>query len=286
MVGINTPSPEAALHVVGDTRIEGTLIPDEIDYPFDKPYFGTCSTAEATQVKVVNCPGFELKTGSRIAVQFTYGNSASQPKLNVNGTGDKFICSTDGMSVIADIWRYKETVDFVYDGSWWIAIGCLYATTAYYGLTKLSSSISSSSTTLAANSYAVKRAYDRSSWSSISLTNALAIAYGGTGAKNAAAARTNLGISATSLYNGTLTSGSITFNYGNYNFYVIIGRPNSTASRASLVVPKIMLTTSAVSFQIADESNYKSFNLSYSGSLVTLSIQGGNGQINRVFGVN
>lgn len=286
MVGINTPSPETALHVVGDTRIEGTLTPDEIDYPFDKPYFGTCSTAEATQVKVVSCPGFELKTGSRIAVQFTYGNSASQPKLNVNGTGDKFICSTDGMSVIADIWRDKETVDFVYDGSWWIAIGCLYATTAYYGLTKLSSSISSSSTTLAANSYAVKRAYDRSSWTSISLTNALAIAYGGTGAKNAAAARTNLGISATSLYNGTLTSGSITFNYGNYNFYVIIGRPSSTASRASLVVPKIMLTTSTVSFQIADESNYKSFNLSYSGSLVTLAIQGGNGQINRVFGIN
>lgn len=286
MVGINTPSPEAALHVVGDTRVEGTLTPDEIDYPFDKPYFGTCSTAEATQVKVVSCPGFELKTGSRIAVQFTYGNSASQPKLNVNGTGDKFICGTDGMSVIADIWRDKETVDFVYDGSWWIAIGCLYATTAYYGLTKLSSSISSSSTTLAANSYAVKRAYDRSSWTSISLTNALAIAYGGTGAKNAAAARTNLGIAATSLYNGTLTSGSITFNYGNYNFYVIIGRPSSTASRASLVVPRIMLTTSAVSFQIADESNYKSFNLSYSGSLVTLAIQGGNGQINRVFGIN
>ena len=286
MVGINTPSPEAALHVVGDTRIEGTLIPNNIDYTFDKPYFGVCETATATQVKVVSCPGFELKTGSRIAVQFTYGNSASQPKLNVNGTGDKFICSTDGMSVIADIWRDKETVDFVYDGSWWIAIGCLYATTAYYGLTKLSSSISSSSTTLAANSYAVKRAYDRSSWTSISLTNALAIAYGGTGAKNAAAARTNLGIAATSLYNGTLTSGSITFNYGNYNFYVIIGRPSSTASRASLVVPKIMLTTSAVSFQIADESNYKSFNLSYSGSLVTLAIQGGNGQINRVFGIN
>ena len=286
MVGINTPSPEAALHVVGDTRIEGTLIPNNIDYTFDKPYFGVCETAAATQVKVVSCPGFELKTGSRIAVQFTYGNSASQPKLNVNGTGDKFICSTDGMSVIADIWRDKETVDFVYDGSWWIAIGCLYATTAYYGLTKLSSSISSSSTTLAANSYAVKRAYDRSSWTSISLTNALAIAYGGTGAKNAAAARTNLGIAATSLYNGTLTSGSITFNYGNYNFYVIIGRPSSTASRASLVVPKIMLTTSAVSFQIADESNYKSFNLSYSGSLVTLSMGNGNGQINRVFGVN
>lgn len=286
MVGINTPNPAAALHVVGDTRIEGTLIPDEIDYPFDKPYFGTCSTAAATQIKVVSCAGFELKTGSRIAVQFTYSNTASQPKLNVNGTGDKFICGIDGTSVITGIWRDKETVDFVYDGSWWIALGCLYATTSEYGLTKLSSSTASTSTTLAATASAVKRAYDRSSWTSISLTNALALSYGGTGAKTAAAARTNLGIAATSLYNGTLTSGSITFNYGNYNFYVIIGRPSSTASRTSLVVPRILLTTSAVSFQIADESNYKAFNLSYSGSTVTLAMGNGAGQINRVFGIN
>lgn len=286
MVGINTPNPAAALHVVGDTRIEGTLTPDEIDYPFDKPYFGTCSTAAATQIKVVSCAGFELKTGSRIAVQFTYSNTANQPKLNVNGTGDKFICGIDGTSVITGIWREKETIDFVYDGTWWIALGCLYATTSEYGLTKLSSSTASTSTTLAATASAVKRAYDRSSWTSISLTNALALSYGGTGAKTAAAARTNLGIAATSLYNGTLTSGSITFNYGNYNFYVIIGRPSSTASRTSLVVPRILLTTSAVSFQIADESNYKSFNLSYSGSTVTLAIQNGAGQINRVFGIN
>ena len=286
MMGINTPNPAAALHVVGDTRIEGTLIPDEIDYPFDKPYFGTCSTAAATQIKVVSCAGFELKTGSRIAVQFTYSNTASQPKLNVNGTGDKFICGIDGTSVITGIWRDKETIDFVYDGSWWIALGCLYATTSEYGLTKLSSSTASTSTTLAATASAVKRAYDRSSWTSISLTNALALSYGGTGAKTAAAARTNLGIAATSLYNGTLTSGSITFNYGNYNFYVIIGRPSSTASRTSLVVPRILLTTSAVSFQIADESNYKAFNLSYSGSTVTLAMGNGAGQINRVFGIN
>lgn len=61
MVGINTPSPEAALHVVGDTRIEGTLIPDEIDYTFDKPYFGVCETAAATQAKVVTCDEFRLE---------------------------------------------------------------------------------------------------------------------------------------------------------------------------------------------------------------------------------
>ena len=286
MVGINTPSPEAALHVVGDTRIEGTLIPDDIDYTFDKPYFGVCETAAATQTKVVTCDEFRLEKGALLAVQFTYANTATSPSMNVNGTGAIAICGTNGYYVNANMWTANQMVHFVYNGTWWIALNCLPATTARYGITMLSNSVNSTSGSLAATPYAVKMAYDRNSWTSISLTNALAIAYGGTGAKTAAAARTNLGISATSLYNGTLTSGSITFNYGNYNFYVFIGRPNSTASRASLVVPKIMLTTSAVSFQIADESNYKSFNLSYSGSLVTLSMGNGNGQINRVFGVN
>ena len=286
MVGINTPSPEAALHVVGDTRIEGTLIPDDIDYTFDKPYFGICETAAATQAKVVTCDEFRLEKGALLAVQFTYANTASSPSMNVNGTGAIAICGVNDYYVNTNMWTDNQMVHFVYNGTWWIALNCLPATTARYGITMLSSSVTSTSASLAATPYAVKRAYDRNSWTSISLTNALAIAYGGTGAKTAAAARTNLGIAATSLYNGTLTSGSITFNYGNYNFYVFIGRPNSSASRASLVVPKIMLTTSAVSFQIADESNYKSFNLSYSGSLVTLSMGNGNGQINRVFGVN
>lgn len=286
MVGINTPSPEAALHVVGDTRVEGTLIPDDIDYTFDKPYFGVCETAAATQTKVVTCDEFRLEKGALLAVQFTYANTATSPSMNVNGTGAIAICVTNGYYVNANMWTANQMVHFVYNGTWWIALNCLPATTARYGITMLSNSLNSTSGSLAATPYAVKMAYDRNSWTSISLTNALAIAYGGTGAKTAAAARTNLGISATSLYNGTLTSGSITFNYGNYNFYVFIGRPNSSASRASLVVPKIMLTTSAVSFQIADESNYKSFNLSYSGSLVTLSMGNGNGQINRVFGVN
>ena len=286
MVGINTPSPEAALHVVGDTRIEGTLIPDIIDYPFDKPYFGICDTAADTAAKVVTCDEFSLKKGALLAVQFTNANTANSISMNVNGTGAIAVCGLNGYYVQANMWVANQMVHFVYNGTWWIALNCLTATTARYGLTMLSSSASSTSISLAATPYAVKQAYDRNSWTSISLTNALAVAYGGTGATTAATARSNLGIACTSLYNGTLTSGSITFNYGNYNFYVIIGRPSSSASRVSLVVPRIQLTTTATAYQIADESNYKSFNLSYSGTTVTLTMGNGNGQINRVFGVN
>lgn len=293
-VGINTPTPDSALHVVGDghfegdVRIEGTLTPDNIDYAFEKPYYGTCATAAATVAKVVTCSGFTLKTGARIAVQFTYTNSASQPTMNVNSTGAKYICSIHGTSVNTGIWRANEAVDFVYNGTYWIALGVTVASTANYGLVKLSSSTSSTSTSLAATASAVKAAYDRNSWSSISLDTALALADGGTGATTAAAARTNLGITCTSLYSGTLTTGSTTFNYGSYKAYVIIGQPNSTSARVSLFIPKGQLTTTATTYQLADETNYYTFNLSYSGTTVTLAYKGrsGSGQVLRVFGVN
>lgn len=294
MVGINTPTPDAALHVVGDghivgdVRIEGTLTPDSIDYAFEKPYFGVCETAAATAAKVVTCDEFQLKKGTLLAVQFTYANTGSSPSMNVNGTGAIAICGINGTYVSTNMWVANQVVLFVYNGTWWIAIGCLPASTSRYGITKLSNSVSSTSQTLAATPYAVKLAYDRSSWDSITLTNALAIAYGGTGATTAAAARTNLGITCTSLYSGTLTTGSTTFNYGNYKAYVIIGQPSSSAARVSLFIPKAQITTTATTYQLADETNYYTFNLSYSSTTVTLAYKGrsSTGQVLRVFGVN
>ena len=82
------------------------------------------------------------------------------------------------------------------------------------------------------------------------VTGTVAVAHGGTGATTAAAARTNLGITCTSLYNGSLSSGSITFNYGNYNAYLILGQPGSATAIAGIVVPKGMITTSDVKYQM------------------------------------
>ncbi len=293
-VGINTPTPDAALHVVGDShfegdvRIEGTLKPDVIDYAFDKPYFGICETEATTSAKVVACDGFILKTGAMIAVQFTYTNTTTNPSLNVNDTGAKSICSLSGTYVAAGIWAPKQVVMFVYNGSWWIALYSLFATVGRYGITKLLNSVTSTSTTLAATAYSVKRAYDRNSWESISLTNALALDYGGTGATTAAAARANLGIASTMLFYGTLTTGSTSFDFGSYKAYIIVGQPSSSGSCACLAVPASMITTAAIGYQIADESYYYSFYLYYSGTTCYLAFKGrnGTGQILTVFGLN
>jgi hypothetical protein len=270
-----------------DVRVYGMLLAAYIAQNSGQLYFGTCSTSSSTVAKVVSCSGFTLKKGAAILVKFTYTNTASSPTLNVNSTGAATI-TTFGSSVVGSYyWKPNQTVLFVYDGTYWVAVTLSVATTTYYGITKLSSSVTSTSTDLAATASAVKTAYDRCSWDSISLTNALAVTYGGTGATTAAAARTNLGIAATSLYSGTLTTGSTTFSLS-YKVFVIIGQPSSTAARAAIVIPASQITTTATAYQITDESNYYSFNLSYSSSTVTLvyKARSSSGQILRIYGIN
>lgn len=250
--------------------------------------FATCSTDGATAAKVAACTGFTLATGAAVLVKFTAANTAASPTLNVNSTGAKAMVTSGTTAVSTYHWKANQIVLCVYDGTSWQMVNSATATTTYYGLTKLSSSTSSTSTSLAATASAVKAAYDRNSWDSITLTNALGLAYGGTGATTVAAARTNLGIAVTQLYSGTLTTGSTTFDRSGYNFYIIVGQPASGSSRAAIVVPKAIITTSAVSYQFADETSFYSFNLSYSGTTVTLAYKSrtSTGQILKIYGVN
>ncbi len=272
-----------------DVKVYGMLLEAYIQSKMASGiYFGTCETAADDGDKIATVSGnFELKTGTVVAIKFTNYNTVSQVKMNVNGTGLKYIVAYNNYLPPTLAWKPLQTVLFIYDGTYFVAFTLNTATTSYYGLTRLINSVTSTSTALAATANAVKQAYDRNSWDSISLTNPLPIASGGTGGATAAAARTNLGIGVTQLFYGTLTTGSTSFTYGDYNFLIIIGQPSSSGSLTSVVIPKTVLWTSPVAYQITDESYYYSFNIYYSGSTVYLAYKGRNssGQILAVYGV-
>ena len=263
-VGINTPTPEAALDVVGDAKVSGTLTattlsgalaPSKLSsaVPISKGGTGATTAAAArTNLAVLPLAGGTL-TGK---VTSTYGDIGI---VMQHGTASKDC----GVSM-------KRTDTEV---QMFVGVGTGGVNHGVYSNKLGKWLIYGNGTDVICNGTATN------------VTGTVAIGHGGTGATTAAAARTNLGITCTSLYNGSLSSGSITFNYGSYNAYLILGQPGSATAIAGIVVPKGMITTSDVKYQITDESYYRCFNLKYSGSTVTLTISTGSGTISRVFGL-
>lgn len=124
-------------------------------------WYATCPTGASTTAKVVTTTSgdFALTSGNMVRVTFTNANTASAT-LNVDGSGAISARMVSGSSTTAYYWSAGETVDFVYNGTYFLASGKGTATTTYYGVTKLTSSTSSTSTSLAATGSAVKAAYD------------------------------------------------------------------------------------------------------------------------------
>jgi hypothetical protein len=83
-------------------------------------HFATCSTVAGTAAKVGSCSGFELFTGATVTVYFTNANTAADPTLNVNDTGAKSIRVKDANIAAAYYWQAKDTVTFVYNGTYWV----------------------------------------------------------------------------------------------------------------------------------------------------------------------
>ena len=127
-------------------------------------YYGTCSTGASAAAKVVVCDDFTtLETGASIRVKFTNGNTASHPTLNVNSTGAKSIKKYGTTDSMSGMWYSGEVKDFVYDGTYWIMVDGGIATSSYYGVTKLSTSVGTSTTTALTPS-AVNDLIDYGAW--------------------------------------------------------------------------------------------------------------------------
>lgn len=119
-----TPAPE-------DTEAEISAAQTTADTALDRATAtcGTCSTDSTVDAKVVVCPDFVLFEGARIQVTFTNANTASAPTLNINNTGAKaiYINKTAASNTNQLLWTAGSKMEFVYDGTGWIAQNVPYA---------------------------------------------------------------------------------------------------------------------------------------------------------------
>lgn len=277
-VGINTPNPEAALHVVGDAKIEGAVTAQTVTAA---SLSGTLPVSNVTGTLPVSKGG----TGSTTiagAIAMLINSEVISPKT-INIGANQYVTSSaygidmnnSDISGINGLY-FEDAADSAGEGiNFYRASGTWDRLYAYGGV--LYFAPNQATATHPGTRYTVYHSGGAT----------IPLAKGGTGATTAAAARTNLGIACTSLYSGTLSgTTSITFNYGSYKAYIIVGAPSSSSSRVATIIPKNVITTSAVSYQFADETNYKAFKISYSGTTVTLTGSGGNGVIYAVYGMN
>lgn len=231
-------------------------------------FYGTCSTAAATQAKVVTCPTFtsaNLVAGTVINVTFTNAQTYNgAPTLNVNSTGAKNIRRNSGNNAARYEWYTGETVQFMYDGTYWIMVNGSMATTTYYGYTKLSDSISSTDTGLAATANAVKKAYDRASAVIAPETGTVTLVYTGNGSQ----LETGTGV---------WKSGHVVTVYLQYSSTVSMtwnGNPNNNDVVAS--IPASFAPASAMRFPMFTTADWGTYNIGYmtiqaDGKMVALS---------------
>ncbi len=130
--------------------------------PAGRIWYATCSTASGTGAKTATSStgDFQLATGSMVRVLFTTSNTAANPTISIDGSTAKAIRPVSGSSGMANKIAAGEVIDLVYDGSNFVMTKGNAATTSFYGITKLNSSTSSTSTSEAATPSAVKDVAD------------------------------------------------------------------------------------------------------------------------------
>ena len=83
--------------------------------------YATCGTASGTVAKVINdLHDFKLSTNIRLLVKMTNINTATNPTLNINGTGAKGIEYNGSLASGSNSWSAGEVLDVYYDGTKYI----------------------------------------------------------------------------------------------------------------------------------------------------------------------
>lgn len=100
--------------------------------------FGTCSTAAATAAKTVTIDfsgTLTLFAGLTVYIKFTNSNTATNPTLNVNGTGAVAIMSRGTRPAASGAWDSGSVVILTYDGTYWQISGSSQSSPFYVGTT-------------------------------------------------------------------------------------------------------------------------------------------------------
>lgn len=126
-------------------------------------WVGTSDTAAATRDKAVTITGVtEYKTGDVFVITFTNAQDYNgAPRLNINSLGVKTIRRVTGTSATRYQWLAGEAQIMIYDGTYMVLVNNGFATTTYYGLTKLTSSCTSTSSGMALTASALNAYSER-----------------------------------------------------------------------------------------------------------------------------
>ena len=99
-------------------------------------FYGICETSAGIGAKTVTIPGFSLETGVTIHVKFIEKNSATNPTLNVNGTGAKAMMQYGAAAMstaeATNGWYAGAVVAFTYDGTYWVRDQGFNTNSTYY----------------------------------------------------------------------------------------------------------------------------------------------------------
>ena len=103
--------------------VQWELVGDLVTYR-NKPWFCVCGSRKADVAKTVDLEGFRLFDGVRAAVYFTWGNTAENITLNINGTG-AYPVKYKNEPLPAGFIQAEWAVEVAYHAGCWRVVGDL-----------------------------------------------------------------------------------------------------------------------------------------------------------------